>query len=192
MDPFVFFIALLALGFTLLSLRRAQDKLAALEGDLDNVEKHNRTLVESRDQVKATLAETTTALETTKKALDSTEKEKAEIERQRATLAEAAARLEKLRAELETDLARVRRDHESLEFRVVEFQGTWSHQLTTLEAEISTLMRQLGEFRKGTQLPFTRTDLSPSATADAQSKPAVPRLAEARVSSLSPQGRGQG
>ena len=180
MDPVVFFIALCALGFTLLSLRRAQDKLAALEGDLDAVEKHNRTLVEQRDAVKASLTETTATLETTKKALDSTEKEKQEIERQRATLAEAAARLEKLRAELEIDLGRLRREHESLEFRVVEFQGTWSHQLTTLEAEISTLMRQLGEFRKGTQLPFVRPDLAAGSGDSAAAKAVGPRLAEAR------------
>ena len=189
MDPFVFFIALLALGFTLLSLRRAQDKVTALESDIDAVENHNRTLVEQRDTVKATLAETTTALESTKQTLESTQKEKQEIERQRVALAETAARLDKLRTELEADLARVRREHESLEFRVVEFQGTWSHQLTTLEAEISTLIRQLGEFRKGTQLPFVRSEAAPAPSASGESawsKPALaPRLAEARPRPIS-------
>src|SRR5258705_10845141 len=175
MDPFAFFTALLALGFALLSRKNAQDRIVALESDLDGVETRNRLLVEQRDAVKTTLAETAATLETTKKALDATEKEKQEIERQRATIAEAAARLEKVRAELESDLGRVRREHESLEFRVVEFQGTWSHQLTTLEAEIATLMRQLGEFRKGTQLPFARLDTS---------TPSAPRLAEARPRSV--------
>jgi len=183
MDPFAFFTALLALGFALLSRKNAQDRIVALESDLDGVETRNRQLIEQRDAVKTTLAETAATLETTKKALDATEQEKQEIERQRATIAEAAARLEKVRAELESDLGRVRREHESLEFRVVEFQGTWSHQLTTLEAEIATLMRQLGEFRKGTQLPFARPDLATAAPASAEaswSKPtAAPRLAVA-------------
>jgi septal ring factor EnvC (AmiA/AmiB activator) len=183
MDPLAFFTALLALGFALLSRRNAQQKVAALESDLDALETRNRQLVESRDAFKATLAETTAALESTKKSLEVTEKEKQEIDRQRATLAEAAARLEKIRAELENDLGRLRREHESLEFRVVEFQGTWSHQLTTLEAEISTLMRQLGEFRKGTQLPFVRPDLGMNALPSGETpgaKPFGPRLAEAR------------
>jgi hypothetical protein len=122
-------------------------------------------------------------LETTKKTLEATEKEKQEIDRQRATIAEAAARLEKVRGELESDLGRLRREHESLEFRVVEFQGTWTHQLSTLEAEISTLMRQLGEFRKGTQLPFVRVDLAATSATTGEpsvSKPvAPPRLAVA-------------
>jgi septal ring factor EnvC (AmiA/AmiB activator) len=183
MDPFAFFTALLALGFALLSRKNAQDRIAALESDLDGVETRNRQLVEQRDAVKTTLAETSATLEATKKALDATEKEKQEIERQRATIAEAAARLEKLRAELESDLGRVRREHESLEFRVVEFQGTWSHQLTTLESEIATLMRQLGEFRKGTQLPFVRPDLAAAAAPSSDgswAKPAAaPRLAVA-------------
>jgi chromosome segregation ATPase len=160
MDPFAFFTALLALGFALLSRKNAQDRIASLETDLDGVEHRNRQLVEEREATKVKLVEASAALEATKKALEATEKEKQEIDRQRATITEAAARLEKVRAELEADLARLRREHESLEFRVVEFQGTWSHQLTTLEAEISTLMRQLGEFRKGTQLPFTRPDLA--------------------------------
>jgi len=174
MDPFAFFAALLALGFALLSRKNAQDRIHALEGDLDSAENRNRQLVEQRDAMKTTLAETTAVLETTKKALEATEKEKQEIERQRATIAEAAARLERVRAELESDLSRVRREHESLEFRVVEFQGTWTHQLSTLEAEISTLMRQLGEFRKGTQLPFVRPDLASAATAPSDSAAARP------------------
>jgi uncharacterized protein YhaN len=182
MDTLAFLTALLALAFALVSRRSAREKVSALEGDLDALENRNRQLVENRDALKATLSETTSTLDATKKSLEASEQEKREIERQRVTLAETAARLEKLRADLETDLARLRREHESLEFRVVEFQGTWSHQLSTLEAEISTLMRQLAEFRKGTQLPFARPDLlTSSANADPAFKPAfAPRLAEAR------------
>jgi DNA repair exonuclease SbcCD ATPase subunit len=182
MDTLAFVTALLALAFALVSRRNAQQKVSALEGDLDGLENRNRQLVEARDALKTTLSETTSTLDATKKSLEVSEQEKRDIERERTTLAETAARLEKLRADLEADLARLRREHESLEFRVVEFQGTWSHQLSTLEAEISTLMRQLGEFRKGTQLPFVRADLlSTSGNADAAFKPAfAPRLAEAR------------
>ena len=182
MDPLALLTALVALAFAFVSRRNAEEKVGALESDLDALENRNRQLVENRDALKATLAETTAALDATKKSLESSESEKREIERQRAALAETAARLEKVRAELETDLARVRREHESLEFRVVEFQGTWSHQLSTLEAEISTLMRQLGEFRKGTQLPFVRPDLLTTAgSGEVAARPAfAPRLAEAR------------
>ena len=126
-------IAFGALGFTLLSLRRAHEKVAALESDIDTVEGHNRTLQEQRDTLKSTLAET-------------------EAEKQAA--AQNVARLEKQRAELESEVGKLRSEHESLERRVVTFQGQWSHQLSTLEEEISTLIRQLGEFRKGTQLPI--------------------------------------
>jgi predicted RNase H-like nuclease (RuvC/YqgF family) len=187
MDILAFLTALFALTFALVSRRNAQDKVSALESDLDALENRNRQLVENRDALKTSLSETTSTLEATRKSLEASEQEKQEIERQRATLAETAARLEKLRADLEADLVRLRREHESLEFRVVEFQGTWSHQLSTLEAEISTLMRQLGEFRKGTQLPFVRPDLlTTSGNADAAFKPAfAPRLAEARPRAVS-------
>jgi chromosome segregation ATPase len=169
MIPFIAIaVAFCALGFTLLSLRRAQEKIEALESDIDAVEGHNRTLQEQRDTLKSSLAETSTALETAKKRVDTIETEKRELEQQRATLAETAARLERVRAELEGELAKARRDHESLERRVVDFQGQWSHQLNTLEAEISTLIRQLGEFRKGTQLPIPKAEA-----------PAVPTIAAA-------------
>jgi len=147
-------VAFFALGFTLLSLRRAQEKVVSLESDLDAVEGHNRTLQEQRDVLKSTLAETTAAHEVSKKRLETSETE-------RYAAVETAARLDRLRGELESELGRVRREHESLERRVVDFQGQWSHQLNTLEAEISTLVRQLGEFRKGTQLPVPRPEASP-------------------------------
>jgi len=183
-------IAFGTLGFTLLSLRRAQQKITSLESDLDAVESHNRTLQEQRDTLQSTLAETSVALEATQKKLTAAEADKQELERQRAALAESAARLEKLRAELEAEVDRLRREQNSLERRVVDFQGQWSHQLTTLEEEISTLIRQLGEFRKGTQLPLPHAEMSatgqsaPSVTAVptpdpnwALSAPVGPRLA---------------
>jgi chromosome segregation ATPase len=159
MIPFIAIaVAFCALGFTLLSLRRAQEKIESLESDIDAVEGHNRTLSDQRDTLKSTLAETSTALETATKRVEATEAEKQELERQRAVLAETATRLERVRAELESELTKLRREHESLERRVVDFQGQWSHQLTTLEVEISTLIRQLGEFRKGTQLPIPNVE----------------------------------
>jgi len=140
LETVVVAIAFGALGFTLLSLRRAHEKVAALESDIDTVEGHNRTLQEQRETLTSTLAATHKQLEAT------------EAEKQAA--AESAARLEKQRAELESEVGKLRSEHESLERRVVTFQGQWSHQLSTLEEEISTLIRQLGEFRKGTQLPI--------------------------------------
>jgi chromosome segregation ATPase len=166
-------VAFFALGFTLLSLRRAQEKVVSLESDLDAVEGHNRTLQEQRDVLKSTLAETTTAHEVAKKRLETSETE-------RAAAVETATRLERVRGELESELAKVRREQESLERRVVDFQGQWSHQLNTLEAEISTLVRQLGEFRKGTQLPIPRPEATPGAppsTSSTEPAPLGPRLA---------------
>jgi chromosome segregation ATPase len=169
-------VAFFALGFTLLSLRRSQEKVLSLESDLDAVEGHNRTLQEQRDSLKSTLAETTSAHEAAKQRLEVSESE-------RLAAVESAARIEKLRAELESELTKARREHESLERRVVDFQGQWSHQLNTLEAEISTLIRQLGEFRKGTQLPIPRAEGTagapqPPAGAEAGTSPPLgPRLA---------------
>ena len=186
-------IAFGTLGFTLLSLRRAHEKINSLESEIDAVEGHSRTLQEQRDTLKSTL-------ETTEKKLMASEAEKQELERQRAVLAESAARLEKQRADLEAEVARLRREQDSLERRVVDFQGTWSHQLSTLEAEISTLIRQLGEFRKGTQLPITRAETAATAhpapigvtppAADpswALSAPVGPRLAGTRPRPVNPE-----
>jgi uncharacterized protein YhaN len=176
-------LALPALGFALWSLRRGRERIAALEADVDAVENHNRTLVEQRDTVKATLAETSGALDAATKRLEAAEAEKRDLEQQRSVLAETAARLEKARTELEAELDKLRREHESLEHRVVGFQGQWSHQLSTLEAEISTLIRQLGEFRKGTTLPIPRPELSspPAAeTSGTAASPSGPRLAPGR------------
>jgi predicted RNase H-like nuclease (RuvC/YqgF family) len=185
-ELFVGVPALLALGVALWSLRRGREKIAALEADVDAVEKHNRSLVAERDTVKATLAETSAALDAAGKRLEAVEAERRELEQQRAALAETAARLEKARAELEADLARLRREHESLEHRVVDFQGQWSHQLSTLEAEISTLIRQLGEFRKGTTLPIPRPELSsPAESAGGAGGPFGPRLAAGRPRPIS-------
>jgi ABC-type transporter Mla subunit MlaD len=182
-------IAFGTLGFTLLTLRRAHEKITSLESEIDAVEGHKRTLQEQRDTLKSTL-------ETTEKKLTASEAEKQELERQRAVLAESAARLEKLRADLEAEVARLRREQDSLERRVVDFQGTWSHQLSTLEAEISTLIRQLGEFRKGTQLPITRAETAatahpaPTPAPDpswALSAPVGPRLAGTRPRPVNPE-----
>ncbi|HUE39567.1 MAG TPA: hypothetical protein VMR29_08680 [Candidatus Binatia bacterium] len=194
-------IAFGTLGFTLLSLRRAHRTIASLQSDVDTVEGQNRTLQEQRDTLKSTLAETSTALESTRNSLAATEAAKQELERQHAALTESAARLEKQRAELETEVGRLRREHESLERRVVDFQGQWSHQLTTLEEEISTLIRQIGEFRKGTHLPVPRADAAAPAQAAAHpavaasavdpnwalSAPVGPRLAGTRPRPVNPE-----
>ncbi|MBI2963372.1 MAG: hypothetical protein HYY35_06405 [Deltaproteobacteria bacterium] len=183
-------LAAFALAFTLLSLRRARDRAAALESDLDASQNHNRALIEQRDALKSSLAETAAGLEATKQRLEGVEAEKQDLERQRAALAETASRLEKARSELEAELGKLRREHESLEHRVVDFQGQWSHQLSTLEAEISTLIRQLGEFRKGTTLPIPRPE-GPGSAAAAElggvPPSGGPRLAGARPRPVSPE-----
>jgi chromosome segregation ATPase len=179
LETIVVAVAFFGLGLTLLSLRRAQERVVSLESDIDAVEGHNRTLQEQRDMLKSTLAETTSAHDAAKRRLEASETE-------RAAAVETATRVERLRAELEGELARARREHESLERRVVDFQGQWSHQLNTLEAEISTLIRQLGEFRKGTQLPISRGDgasgasQSPAVAEPGSSASLVPRLPVAR------------
>lgn len=182
-------LAIMALGLTLHSLNRARARIATLESDLDVVENHNRSLIDHRDSLKASLDEAQAALATAKAALEALEAEKQEIEKQRAALAESAARLEKARAELEADLARLRREHSSLEGRVLDFQGHWSRQLSTLEAEISTLMRQLGEFRAGTQLPIPPAD-APSSAHPPSSGPRLaagyPRAVNAEPASSDP------
>jgi cell division septum initiation protein DivIVA len=136
--PFaVLAIALLALALFL--LRRVQHERDVLKSDLEVVENHNRMLQDEREQLKGRVAELTAAEATLKERLLQTEAEK------RAAEAERKA--------LEARLATLLSEHQSLEQRVLGFQGEWSHQLSTLEEEIATLLRQLGEFRKGTQLP---------------------------------------
>ncbi|MEA2625960.1 MAG: hypothetical protein QOD06_2005 [Candidatus Binatota bacterium] len=66
----------------------------------------------------------------------------------------ACAKLEEARAALAADLGALRADHETLRSGMSGFQGEWRRQLSTLEEEIGTLIRQLGEFRKGTRLPL--------------------------------------
>jgi hypothetical protein len=154
LETIILAIVLPALGFTAIALRRSRQHIESLKGDVEIVDNHNRALQEQRDTLKGTLTDTRGALESTKGLLETAELEKQELERQRTTLEETAARLERTRADLEGRLGKLKDEHESLAHRVIDFQGQWSHQLSTLEAEISTLIRQLGEFRKGTQLPM--------------------------------------
>jgi chromosome segregation ATPase len=170
--------ALFALAVALWSMRRSREKIAALETDLDALENHSRVLVEQRDSAKGKLAEASAELYAATQRVDSVEAEKRELEEQRAAEVEKAVRLEKARIQAEAALAALRREHESLEHRVVDFQGQWSHQLSTLEAEISTLVRQLGEFRKGTTLPIARADPSSTSSKDGEAPSSTgPRLA---------------
>jgi DNA repair exonuclease SbcCD ATPase subunit len=173
-EAFAGALAIFVLGFTLTSLNRARLRISTLEGDLDLVENHNRSLIDLRDSLKGSLDESQAALTTTKRSLETVQGEKQEIEKQLAALVESAARLEKARAELELDLGKIRREHSSLEGRVIDFQGHWSRQLSTLEAEVSTLMRQLGEFRVGTPLPIPGAE---HASASHGGPAAGPRLA---------------
>ncbi|MGH7804606.1 MAG: hypothetical protein ACREQJ_09680, partial [Candidatus Binatia bacterium] len=68
---------------------------------------------------------------------------------------ETQAKLEQACAALEERLARLGAEKEDLERRTRGFQGEWDRQMTTLEEEIQTVVRQLGEFRRGTKLPLS-------------------------------------
>ena len=141
-------------GYSILAAQRHRREVDKLRAEIDAVEGQNRRLHDERNALSARLDEATAELAKLRERLCLLEEEKAELERRRAFLEEAASRLEKARAELELQLTTLQGEHASLKTRVVDFQGEWNRQLSTVEEEISTLMRQLGEFRKGTHLPI--------------------------------------
>lgn len=142
------------LAYCIFAAQRHRRQVEDLRREIDTVEAHNRRLQDERTALTDRLGKATAALEKLRDQHRLLEAEKAELERRRNFLEEAATRLEKARAELEARLASLQAEHASLETRVLDFQGQWDQQLTTVEEEISTLTRQLGEFRKGTQLPI--------------------------------------
>ena len=84
-------LAIFALGLTLTSLNRSRARIASLEGDLDTVENHNRSLIDHRDALKSSLDQAQASLAAAKKSIEALEGEKQEIEKQRAALAESSA-----------------------------------------------------------------------------------------------------
>lgn len=148
-------LAALLFVYSVLSAQRHRRDVEKLRSEIDSVEGLNRRLHDERDALTAQLEEKTATIENLHERLRQLADEKAEVERRRVFLEEVAARLEKARAELEAQLTALQSEHSSLKTRVVDFQGEWNRQLSTVEEEIGTLMRQLGEFRKGTRLPIS-------------------------------------
>jgi chromosome segregation ATPase len=155
-DPASLFavLAVFLLAYSILSGQRHRRGLDRLRAEMDAVEGQNRKLHDEKTGLSVRLAEATGELGNLRERMRLLEGEKAELERRRDFLEQAAARLEKARAALDSQLTALQGEHTSLRTRVVSFQGDWDHHLSTVEEEISTLMRQLGEFRKGTRLPI--------------------------------------
>lgn len=143
------------LAYAVWTARRHRAEIEGLRSEIDGLEGHTRRLTNERDALNQKLAESRAALDQMRQRVNTLETEKQELESRRDALEQTAARLEKARAELESALGALRTRHAELENRVVGFQGAWTRQLDTLEEEISTLVRQIGEFRKGTPLPLS-------------------------------------
>ena len=128
-------IALVALGAWVVFLVRGHaDQVAQLKRDIEAVELHNRNVENENTRLKAEGASLAVKLR----------------ERE-----EAASKLQESCAALESRLAALSVEKEDLERRTRSFQGEWDRQITTLEEEIQTVVRQLGEFRRGTRLPLS-------------------------------------
>lgn len=137
--PIVFVLVVCAIVVALLVARQRR-LVAALEAETAALENHIRTLDDQNRQLEQANGEIARQLAETQAALDSLRASHAELERQKSVVV--------------TKLAALETENESLRRRVLEFQGHWSRQLTTVEEEIGTVMRQLGEFRRGTVLPI--------------------------------------
>lgn len=127
-------VALVALGAWVVFLVRGHaEQVTQLKRDIEAVEVHNRNVENENTRLKAESASLAVRLK----------------ERE-----EAQAKIEQACAMLEERLARLGAEKEDLERRTRGFQGEWDRQITTLEEEIQTVVRQLGEFRRGTKLPL--------------------------------------
>jgi septal ring factor EnvC (AmiA/AmiB activator) len=130
----VFGCAFVALGVVLVLLLRSHSaQVAQLKREIESVEVHNRQVENENRRLQAEGASLAARLK----------------ERE-----EAHARLEEACAALEQRLSRLTAEKDDLERRTRGFQGEWDRQMTTLEEEIQTVVRQLGEFRRGTKLPL--------------------------------------
>lgn len=169
MDPTtILAVALGALGAALFLLsRRHAERVARLEHDIETVETRNRQIENENRRLQeegaATLLEirkrdeTITRVTAERDAYDRTrqdlEARVAAVQTEKLALESARTRLAESCNGLEQKLATLSADKDDLERRTVGFQGDWDRQMTTIEEEIQTLVRQLGEFRKGTRLP---------------------------------------
>ena len=134
-------IALVALGaWVVFLIRSHNDRVARLQREIETVEVHSRQVENENKRLAAEGASLAQRL-----------KEREDAEKR---LQEACAALEKR-------LAGLTAEKEDLERRTRGFQGEWDRQMTTLEEEIQTVVRQLGEFRRGTKLPLPAAEPPP-------------------------------
>lgn len=134
---------------------RLRDEAAALEQRLrDDAAALERRLREREDALTRTEAERD-AHDRSRKELEARitaiHAEKLALEAARTRLAESVSGLERRLSDLGGE-------KDDLERRTRGFQGEWDRQISTLEEEIQTVVRQLGEFRKGTRLPLPPRD----------------------------------
>lgn len=175
-------VAVAVLGlYAVYAARRSQKERDSLQSEIDLLESRNRQLQDERELLRRGLVERQKEIDTLRKQVAALDAARAESERQRAQLLERLSGLEKEKAELdgrlallrdqhaavERDLGALRDEHGHLRTRVLGFQGEWNRQLATVEEEISTLGRQLGEFRKGTRLPIVEESAPQSPVEDA-------------------------
>lgn len=146
--------AVLVIWVVVAAIRHRQ-KVEELRSEIDTLEDHNRKVRNERDDLSSKIDQARSSLEDLRGRHETLGKEKAEIEKDRNHLRENCERLERTRTELETTVGHLRTEKEALEKRVNAFQDDWRRQLSTLEEEISTLLRQIGEFQKATQMPLT-------------------------------------
>lgn len=140
-------------------LREAHGALELAKAEVDRA---CAGLEATRLELEQRVAALTTALEEKEAARRALEEARTELERRALALTalvdeKEVARLVlvETRTELERRLAELAAEKRALEERVRGFQGNWGRQIDTLEAEIETLLRQLGEYRSTTKLPFS-------------------------------------
>ena len=141
-------IALVVLGGVLAYLVKTHgERVAELQRDIESVEVHSRNVENENGRLKAENA-------SVKADAANVKAENASLGARLKEREEAHAKLEQACAALEQRLTQLASEKEDLERRTRGFQGEWDRQMTTLEEEIQTVVRQLGEFRAGTKLPL--------------------------------------
>ena len=146
--------------------RRFREEAAATEVRLrDEAQALEQRLREEAASLERRLREREDALARTEAERDAHDRSRKELEAritaihaEKLALEAARTRLAESVSGLERRLTDLGSEKEDLERRTRGFQGEWDRQISTLEEEIQTVARQLGEFRKGTRLPLPPRD----------------------------------
>ena len=148
-------IALIGLGAVSVFLVRGHaERERQLKRDIEAVEIHNRNVENENARLKAEGASLSARLKDREEAHARLAEAHVKLGESHAKLEQSRVALEQACAALEQKLRQLSADKEDLERRTRGFQGEWDRQMTTLEEEIQTVVRQLGEFRTGTKLPL--------------------------------------